>query len=642
MPLTTEEQRLIVTVSGKADVDQLTQSLNAEETTLRELIAAKNAGLISDAAYESQAKRTTAAILANKDALDRAKTALHSYQQNLTGLGYAVNDFFSVSGNLDQRLNAIANNMPMLLSGFGAWGGLLSGLIPIFAMVIKNWDYLAEVFGTATGKMTDRVETLTERIKELEKQPHKVAVDVMELENAHREVDAIKAGLQQIEQLRKSQAYYEKQSGSQIAETIAEEPGGGKAVEAELSAQLAKTATETSGVIKDAEARIQKAREDMAKFGTAPKEGESYGEGFERRKKLKEAQEAERKAERDKLNEQSSIAKAAPGDLGNIIAVAKTGSGAEQAAAQKQIADLAAGVGRGGLAEAIRASSPAGVKADDEEEFNDKRHAEAAHDAGERRRAKRKAEEAEAEAQSTFQDYEVSESAQQAHAFMQRHEHKKKVAKDSADQTTKKAGIDEQRRIDQTVSQIQESSPIDEHAYGLAADMRARGGTLDERTGNTQKLDRDQQFIRLVQTLTETLARLRPGDSLDERRRVANTLARSATDRVDAGEETGTLQLRTQFPGLSNAEASVLARRQQADAARQQAAQAGLIPDDEPRRRPVQRRPMPRRKVDLSVLGGAAARAKTIMENRPGISKAEADEMAKQQIAAEGDRKSVV
>ena len=58
MALTKEEQELVIKVTGQADVSRLTALLEQEERTLRELIAAKSQGAITDAAYQAQVEES--------------------------------------------------------------------------------------------------------------------------------------------------------------------------------------------------------------------------------------------------------------------------------------------------------------------------------------------------------------------------------------------------------------------------------------------------------------------------------------------------------------------------------------------------------------------------------------------------------
>ena len=73
-----------------------------------------------------------------------------NYQQRIQGLGYAMNDFTSVQGDMSARLNAISNNMPMLLAGFGGLGLALSAILPTVGIIIKEWDKLIRAFQSQT------------------------------------------------------------------------------------------------------------------------------------------------------------------------------------------------------------------------------------------------------------------------------------------------------------------------------------------------------------------------------------------------------------------------------------------------------------------------------------------------------------
>lgn len=98
-----------------------------------------------------------------------AGAGVKNYGQNVQALGYALNDFFSVQGGLDQRLNAISNNLPLLLAGFGGIGMALSAIIPVVGVLIRNWDQLSEALGQAGGieipKSADALKTLEAELK---------------------------------------------------------------------------------------------------------------------------------------------------------------------------------------------------------------------------------------------------------------------------------------------------------------------------------------------------------------------------------------------------------------------------------------------------------------------------------------------
>ena len=102
----------------------------------------------------------------------KTKLTLADFSQNLTALGYIVNDAASVQGDLSQRLNATSNNLPMLLAGFGGLGLALSGLVPILGIVIKNWDHIVAAFTGDTGiiKTTGSLEEMQATLKKVNDQ----------------------------------------------------------------------------------------------------------------------------------------------------------------------------------------------------------------------------------------------------------------------------------------------------------------------------------------------------------------------------------------------------------------------------------------------------------------------------------------
>lgn len=208
MGLTKEEQQLIVTVTGRDDVERLTVAYNAEEATLRQLIEAKKSGTISDAAYDAQVKRTTAGMVANAAGMNKAKVAVGEYRQNLMGLSYTLNDFFAVQGNLQQRLNAIANNMPMLLAGFGGWGLALSAILPILGALLPALFQLAKSLGFEESIKLgiSGIDHLKAKLEELEKNPPKLSMDLDVLQAAKRELDALQKNMGRFEQGKKTMA----------------------------------------------------------------------------------------------------------------------------------------------------------------------------------------------------------------------------------------------------------------------------------------------------------------------------------------------------------------------------------------------------------------------------------------------------
>ena len=137
--------------------------------------------MVADAIQATQAQKALAVALGQAEtAAERTTVAVAgagrgaaNYGQNLQALGFAVNDFFSVSGDLSQRLVSISNNLPMIAAGFGGVGLALGALVPISAQVIKHWDELNAMMTGNTFKVpeaADHLIRLTDQLKAVTKQ----------------------------------------------------------------------------------------------------------------------------------------------------------------------------------------------------------------------------------------------------------------------------------------------------------------------------------------------------------------------------------------------------------------------------------------------------------------------------------------
>ena len=129
------------------------------------------------------------------------------YRQNIQGLGYALNDFFSQQGSLAARLDGVANNMPQILSGFAQWGLLLSALLPIIGALLPQLDRLAKSLGfeDAPKFLADTIEILKAKLSELEKHPVKLAIDLVQIREAQVALDKLAkdtASFRQLEEMR--------------------------------------------------------------------------------------------------------------------------------------------------------------------------------------------------------------------------------------------------------------------------------------------------------------------------------------------------------------------------------------------------------------------------------------------------------
>ena len=170
---TLETSRLTAAINAElAAMQAVAQVIPLVEDDLIDLATATTT--VSTATVQQAASlKQVAQLQVNVAQATRAtKLTLADFSQNLTGLGYVVNDFASVQGDLSQRLNAVANNLPMLLAGFGGLGLALSGLVPILGIVIKNWDHIVAAFTGDTGiiKTTGSLEEMQATLKKVNDQ----------------------------------------------------------------------------------------------------------------------------------------------------------------------------------------------------------------------------------------------------------------------------------------------------------------------------------------------------------------------------------------------------------------------------------------------------------------------------------------
>jgi len=148
--------------------------------------------------------------------------SMRDWRMNMLGLGYAMNDFFSVSGNMQQRLNSIANNLPMLLSGFGGLGIALSALAPIMGMVIGNWGAFKESITGAKSEFNDAVEDIKTRLKELEGKKIKLPVEIAEIETLQEEVKKLQDAVETLNRIKGTQTEAEREAGAAVGKAFEE------------------------------------------------------------------------------------------------------------------------------------------------------------------------------------------------------------------------------------------------------------------------------------------------------------------------------------------------------------------------------------------------------------------------------------
>lgn len=252
----TEEQKLVVTTVGRADVAALSEEIRKEERAIVATTEALRDQRITQAQWTTDVIAASKAILQKRDAIQKLDPLTRDYRQNMMALSYVFNDFFSASGGVQQRLNGIANNMPMLLLGFGALGPALSGILPILGAMTPAITKAFDAFTDAVDKPIPRLDRLKERIKELESIKIRPQVDTFELERARAEVDKITEGIAAFNAYKNQRNATEKEVGAAVAEQLDNGPVSSARVSSVLRTQFAREETAQNQPLRDTEQQI--------------------------------------------------------------------------------------------------------------------------------------------------------------------------------------------------------------------------------------------------------------------------------------------------------------------------------------------------------------------------------------------------
>lgn len=352
---------------------------------------------------------------------------------------YAIQDFASAQGSLAQRIQSVSNNIPGIIGGFSAWGAALGATAAVGAVLIQNSDGIAKslgLVGDAADQSKSKLEALKDKIKELEEKPHKLAVDLVDLENARKEVDRIQAALAAVEKLRNSRGVYERESGQQIDSMFAEAPGGGEGVRVDLRKQFIEEAKANSGEL----ARARQRQSDLVKEATQTRAAAagleaagSPGAATLRAKADALDAQAEKARQAAELATHKAIGTADTA-MGDLLKRATEGRGPEQVEAQQQLAGRLRRAGRGELAAGVEASSPRSLE---EQELTDNEF-EAAIQKQSKGYAKQKVRKAfEFEVDQIYKDLEEAIRQGQRERSAKRNDENEKDAKKATDEAEK-------------------------------------------------------------------------------------------------------------------------------------------------------------------------------------------------------------
>jgi hypothetical protein len=301
------------------------------------------------------------------DKVDRVDAASKKASGGMAGLGQSalqagrgVQDF--AQGGIGGVLNNIEGFVQAIGLGPGAAGVLT--ILGVTALLVKPQ---IEAFFSSFGKAKeaeDSVEGLKKRIKELEDNPSRVAIETRELDIAKGKLEDLKKSLAAFDAEQNKQTEAEAASGKAIERAITESGPGAEEVSRKMIADTTRRLTAQSqagGAIARANALR---REGEAELVAAQEGGDESPEGMINRaaaarmarQKIDEGKEAVRTAELKIIEQAKKL-------YGDQLRAMEQGHREGQATATEDFAAQLRGVGEGALATQIEASTPEALAA---------------------------------------------------------------------------------------------------------------------------------------------------------------------------------------------------------------------------------------------------------------------------------------
>ena len=241
--MTEELIKLMLSVSGEDAIDDLREQLGYTEASIKQLKDAFQRGELTTDEFLRAAKRLTDQektlqenIRLVTDALNKQAVAADNAAESTTAnvqsigksgessafkimqLGQTLDDLQYVG---EMGLRPIINNVMQ----FDARLGIL--LIGVQSLINAFGEHLTKAvmgYTTETGAAVDQTERLAKQIEELEKKPHKLAVDYKDLEEAQAKLDKLKADEAAYKAAKESDP--EKELAKQAASAVTKYAGG--------------------------------------------------------------------------------------------------------------------------------------------------------------------------------------------------------------------------------------------------------------------------------------------------------------------------------------------------------------------------------------------------------------------------------
>jgi hypothetical protein len=157
-------------------------------------------------------------------------------QERVRSLAYAFQDFASAGGDVGQKLNAITNNIPGILAGFGSLATGIGVVVTAGVALYNNWDQVVRLF--------EEKKPFPEAERDLHRMNEELSAAQKEMKELEKNTSLTVDELIRYNELRTTQARVEKEIADQkerqkaVAEFERAEAPGAKVEERERAAMI--------------------------------------------------------------------------------------------------------------------------------------------------------------------------------------------------------------------------------------------------------------------------------------------------------------------------------------------------------------------------------------------------------------------
>lgn len=333
----------------KADVYELADAYDLVDVEVRKTT-------VSQTSARTALGATTVAIEKQTKAVVESTNKMKGLGQTGLQTGRIIQDF--AQGGIGGILNNV-EGLAMALGGGPGLAGLLTGVgVALFLLKEPIKDFFASFSGPEAQGVKDVLEEIKQRIKDIEKQPVKLSVDVRELEEAKKRIKELETAQKAFDAMREGMSVEEKEAGQEVKKLLTDQGDKVAAAAGEMKAQMVRELVSKSETIKAADAEAERSQkkiealEERLKQGMTEEETQATLFNLEREKnRIKDAQQRAQDA-------RTAIDKEAEKKIGALQVGAEAGNRPDD---QQELAQRLAAAGQGGLAGQIAAITPQAI-----------------------------------------------------------------------------------------------------------------------------------------------------------------------------------------------------------------------------------------------------------------------------------------